>query len=161
MFHESRTNLQQSQKHHSVLIYLVLVSSSCAAVLSRFFSLHRWLKNFCSATGSDFILNFDSFWTNSSLYRLNGVRLNRKGTKQMTTNFAQFIAFSPWYEPRHDSIQASVSPCKTSSHKYSCRQQSSGSAQYLGLKDPHWCLKYLQDKALENVKCSYISRSQP
>uniref|UniRef100_A0A671TMH6 SGNH hydrolase-type esterase domain-containing protein n=1 Tax=Sparus aurata TaxID=8175 RepID=A0A671TMH6_SPAAU len=61
---------------------------------SRLFSLHIWLKNFCSAAGYDFISNFDYFWTNSSLYRSDGLHPNRKGTKQLTDNFIQFIAFS-------------------------------------------------------------------
>ena len=61
---------------------------------SRLFSLHHWLKNFCSAAGYDFISNFDYFWTNSRLYRADGVHPNRKGAKQLTANFIQFIAFN-------------------------------------------------------------------
>ena len=30
---------------------------------------------------------------------------NRKGTKQLTVNFIQFITFSSWYAPQHDPIQ--------------------------------------------------------
>ena len=61
---------------------------------SRLLSLHHWLENFCSAAGYDFISNFDYFWTNSRLYRADGVHSNRKGTKQLTANFIQFIVFN-------------------------------------------------------------------
>lgn len=82
---------------------------------SRLFSLHHWLKNFCSAAGYDFISNFDYFWTNSRLYRADDVHPNRKGTKQLTTNSIQFIAFNSfWYAPRQDPIQTYVSPITTS-----------------------------------------------
>lgn len=61
---------------------------------SHLFSLHHWLKNFCSAAGYEFISNFDYFWNNKSLYRADGLYFNRKGTQQLTTNFIRFIAFN-------------------------------------------------------------------
>lgn len=42
--------------------------------------------------GNDFIPNIDFFWNNSCLYKNDGVHQNRLGTKQLTTNFIQFIA---------------------------------------------------------------------
>ena len=61
---------------------------------SRLYNFHLWLKNFCNAVGYDFIPNFDYFWQNSSLYRLDGIHLNRKGTKLLQDNFINFIAFN-------------------------------------------------------------------
>ncbi|KAL2088047.1 hypothetical protein ACEWY4_016875 [Coilia grayii] len=69
-------------------------NSSHSERFSRLYSLHTWLKNFCSAAGHDFIANFDIFWTNSRLYRSDGVHPNKLGLQQLTTNFIQFIAFS-------------------------------------------------------------------
>ncbi|KAL2077886.1 hypothetical protein ACEWY4_027390 [Coilia grayii] len=69
-------------------------NSSHSERFSRLYSLHTWLKNFCSAAGHDFIANFDIFWTNSRLYRSDGVHPNKLGLRQLTTNFIQFIAFS-------------------------------------------------------------------
>ncbi|KAL2102901.1 hypothetical protein ACEWY4_002069 [Coilia grayii] len=68
-------------------------NSSHSERFSRLYSLHTWLKNFCSAAGHDFIANFDIFWTNSSLYRSDGVHPNKLGLRQLTTNFIQFIQF--------------------------------------------------------------------
>lgn len=59
---------------------------------SRLLSLHNWLKNFCSDAGFDFIANFDIFWTNSHLYKPDGVHPNSRGIQQLTTNFIHFIA---------------------------------------------------------------------
>lgn len=69
-------------------------NSSHSERFSRLYSLHTWLKNFCSAAGHDYIANFDIFWTKSSLYRSDGVHPNKLGLLQLTTNFIQFIAFS-------------------------------------------------------------------
>lgn len=61
---------------------------------SRLYSLHEWLKCFCTATGHGFISNFDCFWTRYDLFKPDGLHPNRKGTKQLAKNFIQHIAFN-------------------------------------------------------------------
>ena len=61
---------------------------------SRLYSLHQWLQGFCSATGLDYIANFDSFWSNTSMYKADGVHLNKRGTKLLTKNAINYIAFN-------------------------------------------------------------------
>ena len=61
---------------------------------SRVFSLHSWLHNLCTSTGRDCIPNFDSFWSDRSLYRKDCLHLNNKGTKLLSDNFIQYIAFN-------------------------------------------------------------------
>lgn len=61
---------------------------------SRLYSLHEWLKNFCTATGQGFISHFDFFWTRHGLYNSDGLHPNIKGVKQLTKNIIQYIAFN-------------------------------------------------------------------
>lgn len=84
----------ESLGRHFLLCGPIPAPSKNSEYFNRLFSLHHWLKNFCSAAGYDFISNFDYFWTNSSLYRADGMHHNRRGTKQLTANFIQYIAFN-------------------------------------------------------------------
>ena len=91
---ESLCSTVESLGRHCLMSGPIPTLSKHSERFSRLYSLHIWLKNFCSATGYDFISNFDYFWTNSGLYRKDGLHPNRKGTKQLTDNFIQCIAFS-------------------------------------------------------------------
>lgn len=61
---------------------------------SRAYSLHTWMKSFCSVAGHGFISHFDCFWTRSDLYR-DGLHPNRVGLKQLTANFAEHLTPNP------------------------------------------------------------------
>ena len=46
---------------------------------SRLLSLHCWLINFCTATGHEFVNNFDSFWHRGDLYKKDTIHPNSDG----------------------------------------------------------------------------------
>lgn len=50
----------------------VLASSKSPEHFSRLYSLHDWLKCYCSVTGHGFLGNFDCFWTRRHLYKPDG-----------------------------------------------------------------------------------------
>lgn len=60
---------------------------------SRLYNFHLWLQNFCTASGYDFISNFDYFWGFAHLYISDGMHLNYEGTMTMRANFINYIAF--------------------------------------------------------------------
>jgi len=60
---------------------------------SRLYGLHQWLCHFCVAAGFNFIPNFDSFWTRHDLFNADRFHLNRRGTKLLTSNLVNYIAF--------------------------------------------------------------------
>lgn len=60
---------------------------------SRLYSLNVWMNNFCTATGFGFINNFDSFWTEITLFHKDGLHLNKQGTKLFVLNLVMHIAF--------------------------------------------------------------------
>ena len=61
---------------------------------SRVLNLHTWMQNYCIATDVFFISNFDSFWSQSDLFKRDKLHPNTKGIATLTRNFISFIAFS-------------------------------------------------------------------
>jgi hypothetical protein len=47
---------------------------------SRLFTLHNWLRDYCSFVGVTFIDNFDSFWKQSSYFELDRIQPNHLGS---------------------------------------------------------------------------------
>lgn len=79
--------------------------SKSVECFNHLFILHQWLLNFCSAAGNDFISNFDYFCTRQDFYKLDSLHQNKKGTKQLFSNFIHFIAFnSLCHTPQHTHL---------------------------------------------------------
>ncbi|KAJ8359207.1 hypothetical protein SKAU_G00157320 [Synaphobranchus kaupii] len=58
---------------------------------SRLLSLDNWLRSFCTATGIDYIENFDTYWNKPHLLKRDGLHPNSKGAKLLSTNYVEAL----------------------------------------------------------------------
>lgn len=69
---ESLAIKTQSLGRTSIFSGPVLAPSKSPKHFSRLYSLHEWLKCYCTATGHGFLGNFDCFWTRHHLHKPDG-----------------------------------------------------------------------------------------
>ncbi|CAJ1078447.1 hypothetical protein D4764_12G0010930 [Xyrichtys novacula] len=59
---------------------------------SRLRYLHAWMESTCSTHKINFIHNFNSFWSHSSVFARDGLHLNRSGSRLLAANIQQAVA---------------------------------------------------------------------
>ncbi|KAL7373121.1 hypothetical protein ABVT39_027882 [Epinephelus coioides] len=55
---------------------------------SRLYSADQWLRHFCTACGYGYISHFDSFWTDSGLYKHDKLHPNSNGVTVLASNIS-------------------------------------------------------------------------